>query len=73
MSPVDFMGDPPVNSIFLSQVTHAEISTILNTLKNGAPGYDEINACLPKQISHCIVDPLTHVCNLSFSEGIFPD
>ena len=73
MSPVDFMGDPLVNSIFLSQVTHAEISTILNTLKNGAPGYDEINACLLKQISHCIVDPLTHVCNLSFSEGIFPD
>ena len=53
--------DPLVNSIFLSQVTQAEISTILNTLKNGAPGYNEINACLLKQISQYIVDPLTRV------------
>ena len=40
MSPLDFMGVTRINNIFVSRVTHAEISTILNTLKAGAPGYD---------------------------------
>ena len=66
------MGDLLVNITFLCQVTHVEISTILNTLKNDAPGYDEINACLLKQISQFIIDPLRHVCNLSLDDGIFP-
>ena len=42
VSPVDYMGQPLGNSIFLSEVTANEISQILGSLKNGAAGYDEI-------------------------------
>ena len=40
VSPVDYMDQPLVNSIFLSEVTSNEISQILGSLKNGAAGYD---------------------------------
>ena len=72
VSPVDYMGQPLVNSIFLSEVTANEISQILGSLKNGAAGYDEINACLLKLVSPFIAEPLMYLCNQSLSEGLFP-
>ena len=66
------MGQPLVNSIFLSEVTANEISQILGSLKNGAAGYDEINACLLKLVSPFIAEPLMYLCNQSLSEGLFP-
>ena len=73
LSPLHFMGDPIKNSIFLCPVTSPEISEILRSLKNGAPGYDEINAILLKSISNNITEPLVYICNLSLSDGIFPN
>ena len=73
LSPLHFMGDPIKNSIFLCPVTSSEISEILLSLKNGAPGYDEINAVLLKSISNNITEPLVYICNLSLSDGIFPN
>ena len=45
------MGQPLVNSIFLYEVTTDEISQILESLKNGAAGFDEINAWSFKLVS----------------------
>ena len=73
LSPLHFMGDPIKNSIFLCPVTSSEISEILRSLKNGAPDYDEINAVLLKSISNNITEPLVYICNLSLSDGIFPN
>ena len=73
LSPLHFMGDPIKNSIFLCPVTSSEISEILRSLKNGTPGYDEINAVLLKSISNNITEPLVYICNLSLSDGIFPN
>ena len=71
-SPIEYMGQPLVNSIFFSEVTIVEISQILGSLKNGAAGYDEISASLLKLISPFIVEPLVYLCNQSLQEGIFP-
>ena len=71
-SPIEYMGQPLVNSIFLSEVTIVEISQILESLKNGAAGYDEISASLLKLISPFIVEPLVYLYNQSLQEGIFP-
>ena len=60
-----------MNRIFLSEVTANEISQILGSLKNGAAGYDEINACLLKLVSPFISEPLMYLCNQSLSEGLF--
>ena len=70
VSPCDYMGQPLVNGIFLSEVTTDEISQILGPLKNGR-GTDEINARLLKFVSPFITEPLMHLCNQSLSEGLF--
>ena len=44
--PLDFIGRPSVNSIFLSQVTSLKIFNVLTSLKTGAAGHDEISAAL---------------------------
>ena len=60
VSPIDYMGQPLVNGIFLSEVTTDENSQILGSLKNGAAGYDEINARLLKFVSPFIAESLMH-------------
>ena len=72
LSPLHFMGDPIKNSIYLCPVTSSEISEILRSLKNGAPGYDEISAVLLTSISHNIIEPLVYICNLSLVMVYFP-
>ena len=66
------MDQPLLNSIYLSEVTSEEINNILKSLKNGAAGYDELNACLLKHISPFITESLKYLSNLSLSEGVFP-
>ena len=36
LSPLDFMDQPLLNSIYLSEMTPEEISNVLESLKNGA-------------------------------------
>ena len=72
VSPLQFMDDPTVNSIFLSLVTAEEIREIVCSLKNGAAGHDEIKASILKSISSYIIDPLAYICNLSLNQGVFP-
>ena len=72
ISPLQFMSDPLMNSIFLSLVTAEETREILSSLKNGAAGHDEIRASTLKSVSPYIVEPLAYICNLSISQGVFP-
>ena len=71
VSPLDFMDQPLLNSIYLSEGTSEEINNILKYLKNDAAGYDELNSCLLKHISPFITEPLKYLSNLSLSEGVF--
>ena len=59
--------------IFLSMVTDEEMEKIVNNLKEGASGYDDIPSSLLKLAVPYIKQPLVYICNLSLSEGIFPD
>ena len=49
------------------------ISCILNLQGEKSPGYDGITNAILKLIYGTIVDLLTHILNLSFSEGYFPN
>ena len=42
------------------------------SLKNGAPGYDEIKSDISKLSLQNIGGPLAHMCNMSLIQGIFP-
>ena len=56
----------------MSQVTNIELIRIIQDLKNGAPGYDEINASALKLVPCHVVVPLVYLCNLSIDQGVFP-
>ena len=66
------MGPPISQTIFLSPVTNIELIRIIQDLKNGAPGYDEISASALKLVSCHVVVPLVYLCNLSIDQGVFP-
>ena len=66
------MRNKVTESIYLNPVTNEETGQILSSLKNSATGWDNVGANLLNMCSHLIVQPLTLICNLSLSEGIFP-
>ena len=72
LSPLKYMGQPLLQSMFLSVVTPDEVHKIINSLKSGAAGYDELSASILKMISSSITSPLAYLCNLSFDQGVFP-
>lgn len=56
----------------LDPTTADEIQSIINGLREGAAGQDGISARVIKAISSHIYLPLSHIINLSFSAGTFP-
>ena len=67
-----YMSVPASHTIFLSPVTNIEIIRIIQDLKIGATGYDEINASVLKLVSCHVVVPLVYLCNLSIDRAFFP-
>ena len=68
-----YLDENQRNDFMLSQVTETEILSILAELKNSAPGYDDIPLLLIKEAVSILSPILCHLCNCSFSSGIFPD
>lgn len=68
-----YLSDSPNFSFFLSPVNVNEIEAYIKALKTSSPGYDELP---PKLLSLCakiISIPFTHIMNLIFRTGIFPE
>ena len=71
--PLDYITNGNINKFYFSPVTENEVRNILGMIKDSAAGWDELKAFIMKQIKEVIVTPLVHICNLSFTTGIFPD
>ena len=62
------------NSFFISPTDPLEILNIIKDLDdNKSSGPCPIPTKLLKIVGNCIALPLSEICNLSFSQGIFPD
>ena len=68
-----YLNNPTNFSMYLKPVNVNEVEMQLRNLSNTAPGYDDIPPKLLKQISTLISIPLTHIINLCFQSGTFPD
>ena len=69
-----FLGKRVSNSVYLEPTSPQEVFKEINSLNlNKSPGLDGISAYFIKLASDIIADPLSILCNLSFSEGIFPN
>lgn len=66
---------PPRNkfSMFLRPVKQDEVKKIIVELKDGAAGEDGITSVGLKCVVDYIAEPLTHMANMSFSQGVFPN
>ena len=73
ISPLYYMGNLVQNSIFLEPVHPSEIDIIMKDMNNSAPGHDGITLNILKLSLSSIKTPLTHILNLSLSEGVFPE
>ena len=74
MSVNDYLPDPNVNTMFLDPVTEQEVVELVKKFSNKTSlDCHGISMLLIKQILTHIVKPFTHICNLSFEIGIFPD
>ena len=70
---LDFMGNPNINSLYLSPITPTEVSNHLLKLKRSAPGDDEICPSIIKHINGLIAHPLAYIFNLCFEQSLVPD
>ena len=73
-SPLKYMNDNFPNSMVLNLVSDNEVTNIVNSFKSGsAAGYDNISMNIIKQSIHLIVELITHIINLSITNGVVPD
>ena len=62
------------NTLFIHSITSDEIKRHINNLPSkNSSGYDNISNKLLKSIKYSILNPLTHIFNLSFKQGEFPE
>ena len=69
-----YLSNKTDKSLFFKPTNSNEIIDIVKSLKpSRSCGYDEISVALLKKIIFYISSPLTHIVNLSFISGVFPN
>ena len=69
-----YLSTPSEKSLIFNPTNVNEILDIVKSLNSSrSSGFDGISVCLLKKIIHNIVDPLSHIFNLSLSTGICPN
>ena len=56
----------------INPVSDNEILKLIGDLKDSSSGWDGLRPNMIKHVKEHIKLPLTHICNLSFSTGVFP-
>lgn len=73
IDPVSLIPNQNPETMFLRPTDETEVTNIINDLRSCAPGPDGIPSSILKETSIYFSTILTHLINLSFSEGYFPD
>jgi len=73
-SHLDYIKNTVSKSMFIKPTNVYEIKKIISELHSGkSPGYDGFSAKVIKTISEFVCEPLSHIYNLTFVTGCFPD
>ena len=72
-NPLEYIKKQYTINMFMVPVTIEEVNKIISDLKTCAPGWDHIPSKLLKENTEIISPTLTHLINISFLSGIFPD
>lgn len=68
-----YMPKDNASSLFLAPSCSDEIFQIIKGLQNKSPGCGDIHAKVVEETQSYICHPLTHIANLSFRQGTFPN
>ena len=69
-----FMTDRNMSSFFLSPISEKDILDVVKKFKNkNSNDSENIKMSAVKKMINVIVKPLTHICNTSLKNGIFPE
>ena len=71
--PTEHIGEGLSQTSFLKTVVAQEVDEIINNLTDGAPGSDGIKSLILKITRQNIVSPPCYLCDIYFTEGVFPD
>ena len=72
-TPLSFMKTRNDNSMSLKPVIIDEVKSIIDNLKDGSSGWDEISSRIVKSTYQSFLVPLTHIMNISILHGVFPN
>lgn len=72
IAPTSYIETSIPTSMYVRPVTELEISNLIRDLKNSSPGPDGIPPAIIKDTVDFIIPTLTHVINLSLTQGVFP-
>jgi len=68
-----FLGNHANNTMFINPLNREELLRFMNSLdKKKTSGPDDISPKVICQYADKLVDPLTHIFNLSLNQGVFP-
>ena len=71
--PNSYLKARQINTIMLAPVTCEEVTKLITTSRDSAPGYDEVKA-RPLQAKNSVISaPLAYIFDLSIVNGVFPD
>ena len=56
----------------LTPASENEVKSVIANLNDGSPGKDGVTAKTLKTVSDAVATPTTHLANLSFIQGVFP-
>ena len=72
LSASNFFHDRQNSSIEMQLTNEREIVELVAGLSDASGGPDEIPAKIMKQVIKDIIKPITHICNISITTGVFP-
>ena len=75
INPMSYLTNHVDNSIYMPEIPEREVITVICSLTNSSPGWNNIPAKLLKPYIEEYIKPLTYTCiiNKSFETGVFPD
>ena len=72
-NPNSYITETNLCSIYLRPCTNDEVGKIITSLNRCAMGWDNIPTSLIQENSQSITRCLTHIINLSLTQGVFPN
>ena len=69
---IEYITEETIATFTMNIVTDVEVAKIIGSFNDSATGWDDLRPKIIKDIKNDIKLQLTHICNLSFTSGVFP-